>query len=208
MAEAPRSTPVRTDWPKESRVCGGGGGGNPLLAKCASTAMNIAGLGAPSLPNGWKRDVGDDGASVLVLPPADHPFWRGYDVARQTGAMFQTLGAEKDALAAELATTLVRRPALRAMLRRCFLEMGETQRAWRGSFIGFPVLVSGVCCDALVGGATQEAKASMSSAIEWLQNSNRKLKERVEREQARSNNIQQQAALRGNNAPPPLVQQH
>jgi hypothetical protein len=33
--------------------------------------------------------------------------------------------------------------------------------------------------------ALQESKASMSSAIEWLQNSNRKLKERAEREQAR-----------------------
>ena len=34
-------------------------------------------------------------------------------------------------------------------------------------------------------GAALTAKASMSSAIEWLQNSNRKLKERVEKEQAR-----------------------
>jgi hypothetical protein len=98
-------------------MCGGSGGGgvgNPVLAKCAITALNLAGLGPPSLPHGWKRDVCDDGASVLVLPPADHPFWRSYDCARQTGAMFHTLRAEKDALAAELATTLVRRPALRA----------------------------------------------------------------------------------------------
>ena len=88
----------------------GGSGGNPLLAKCASTAMNIAGLGAPNLPAGWKHDVGEDGATVLVMPPPGHPFWRSADVARQTSAMFQQLGAEKDALASELATTLVRHP--------------------------------------------------------------------------------------------------
>jgi hypothetical protein len=112
MAGAPRSTPVRTDWPRDSRICGGAlPGSNPLLAKCASTLASAASLGGgPSLPSGWRRDVSEDtGAPVVVLPPADHPFWRSYDCARQTTAMFAQVAQEKEALAAELTTTLVRR---------------------------------------------------------------------------------------------------
>jgi hypothetical protein len=66
--------------------------------------------GLTSNGSGVFTDLPDEpGApSRLVLPPAEHPFWRSADVAEQTGAMFNAILDERDAASAELATTLVR----------------------------------------------------------------------------------------------------
>lgn len=101
---ATRSTPMRTDFgPKETRLCSGG------LAAC------LPGLGGPRLPPGWSRHAsegelnGVSGASgALSLPPGNHPFWTGKDVAEQTATVFAALQDEKDAVAGELATALAR----------------------------------------------------------------------------------------------------
>ena len=119
---APRFTPARSDDFKGPRWCEKLASASPMLASC------LSGGAARPLPPGWRRAGGGQGGltsngsgvftdlpdepgapSRLVLPPAEHPFWRSADVAEQTVAMFNAILDERDAASAELATTLVRR---------------------------------------------------------------------------------------------------
>jgi hypothetical protein len=102
-----RMTPMRTDdFQGQPRWCTQLAS-SPLLSPLLTSCLQP---NARPLPPGWRRE-GDEASgapSRLVLPPQAHPFWRSADAAEQTTAMFESVSDEKDAVSAELATTLVR----------------------------------------------------------------------------------------------------